>query len=78
MSTGNAASRRALLRHELRTPLNAIIGFAELLARGMAPDPARQTEYAGEILKSAQHLLRLIDELSAQPEGDESGAETTP
>jgi signal transduction histidine kinase len=72
MSTGDAASKRALLRHELRTPLNAIIGFAEILARGMAPDPARQADYAGEILKSARELLRLIDAL-ADAEPDEAG-----
>jgi signal transduction histidine kinase len=72
MNAADAASRRAALRHQLRTPLNAIIGFAEIIARGMAPDAARQADYAGEILKSARELLRLVDEL-AETVPDEAG-----
>jgi signal transduction histidine kinase len=53
----------AAMGHELRTPLNAIIGFAELLAGGMAPDARRQTEYAGHILTSARQLLQQINSL---------------
>jgi signal transduction histidine kinase len=53
----------AAMGHELRTPLNAIIGFAELLAGGMAPDPRRQAEYAGHILASARLLLQQINSL---------------
>jgi signal transduction histidine kinase len=51
------------MAHELRTPLNAIIGFAEMLAGGMAPDPRRQVEFAGHILVSARLLLQQINSL---------------
>jgi protein-histidine pros-kinase len=54
----------ANMSHELRTPLNAIIGFSELMVNGkvgeMAPD---QREYLGDILTSARHLLRLINDV---------------
>ncbi len=52
------------LSHELRTPLNAVIGFSELLHDGKAgPLAGRQKEYLGDILASARHLLRMIDDL---------------
>jgi signal transduction histidine kinase len=53
-----------MMSHELRTPLNAIIGFAELL-RMPRPDggPPRTAEYAGYVLRSAEHLLSLITDL---------------
>jgi PAS domain S-box-containing protein len=54
----------ANMSHELRTPLNAIIGFGELLHDGrvgpVAPD---QKEFLGDILASARHLLRLINDV---------------
>lgn len=54
----------ANMSHELRTPLNAIIGFSELMVNGkvgdMLPD---QKEYLGDILTSARHLLRLINDV---------------
>ena len=54
----------ANMSHELRTPLNAIIGFSELMVNGkvgeLAPD---QKEYLGDILTSARHLLRLINDV---------------
>jgi signal transduction histidine kinase len=53
----------AAMGHDLRTPLNAIIGFAEMLAGGMAPDPRRQAEFAGHILVSARLLLQQINSL---------------
>jgi len=51
------------LSHELRTPLNAIIGFAELLRSGKvgAVEPT-QLEYLGDILSSAKHMQRLLNE----------------
>jgi PAS domain S-box-containing protein len=54
----------ANMSHELRTPLNAIIGFATLLHRGKAGEmTSEQTEYAGDILGSAKHLLQLINDV---------------
>ena len=54
----------ANMSHELRTPLNAIIGFSDLLitrASGLAPE--KTAEFAGNILKAAEHLLELISDL---------------
>jgi len=53
-----------MMSHELRTPLNAIIGFAELM-RVPRPDgaPQKTAEYAGYVLRSADHLLSLITDL---------------
>jgi protein-histidine pros-kinase len=52
----------ANMSHELRTPLNAIIGFAELMASGKIP-PSDFPEYFDDILNSARHLLRLINDV---------------
>jgi signal transduction histidine kinase len=50
--------------HELRTPLNAIIGFAELLVTRQVPrDSPQGDEFLDDILKSGQHLLRLINDV---------------
>ncbi len=54
----------ANMSHELRTPLNAIIGFTELLHKGKAgPVSDTQTEYLGDVLASARHLLQLINDV---------------
>ena len=55
----------ATMSHELRTPLNAIIGFSEVLhAELLGPHAVPQyKEYAGDIHRSGQHLLNLINEL---------------
>jgi len=52
----------ANMSHELRTPLNAIIGFAELMSSGKVP-VSDFPEYFGDILNSARHLLRLINDV---------------
>ena len=53
----------ATMSHELRTPLNGIIGFAELMHDGRVGDVSeRHREYLGDILTSAHHLRRLIDD----------------
>ncbi|MFP5363222.1 MAG: sensor histidine kinase [Thermoleophilia bacterium] len=54
----------ATMSHELRTPLNGIIGFAELMHDGRVGDVSeRHREYLGDILTSAHHLRRLIDDV---------------
>ena len=52
----------ANMSHEIRTPLTAIIGFTE---HALDPnhDPAAQRDYLQRVLRSGQHLLRLINEL---------------
>ena len=55
----------ANMSHELRTPLNAINGFSEIMAGEMFGPlgDARYKGYAGDILKSGQHLLSLINDI---------------
>ncbi len=63
----NLAKSRFLasMSHELRTPLNAILGFSEVMnaeVLGPMANPTYQ-EYAGDIHRSGQHLLDLINEI---------------
>lgn len=52
------------ISHELRTPLNGIIGFSELMHDGkVGPVSAEHREFLGDILTSARHLLRLINDI---------------
>src|SRR5688572_13478817 len=54
----------ANMSHELRTPLNSIIGFAEIMADGrFGPLPPKYAEFCALILKSAGHLLQLINDI---------------
>ena len=63
-ATRNKSAFLGVVSHELRTPLNGIMGFAELLRDGVAgPLTATQREYLDDVKASADHLLRLIDEL---------------
>lgn len=51
----------ANMSHELRTPLTSIIGYAEMLAEGLAgPISPEQREYVQTILSKADQLLGLI------------------
>ena len=53
------------MSHELRTPLNAIIGFSTVLA-GEVYGPIQNPfylDYAGDIQRSGEHLLQLINDL---------------
>jgi len=63
----NRAKREfiANISHELRTPLNAIIGFSEIMAgEGYGPlGDERYKSYAEFTLESANHLLKLINDL---------------
>ncbi|MGJ8670629.1 MAG: sensor histidine kinase [Oceanococcus sp.] len=54
----------ANMSHELRTPLNAIMGFAKLMAHGkVGPVSDQHKEFLGDILKSSDHLLQLINDV---------------
>jgi PAS domain S-box-containing protein len=64
---GNRAKTEFLanMSHELRTPLNAIIGFSEVM-KGEMFGPIghdQYREYAGDILRSGQHLLDVINDV---------------
>ena len=63
----NLAKSRFLasMSHELRTPLNAILGFSEVMSGevlGPIENPSYK-EYVGDIHRSGQHLLNLINEI---------------
>jgi two-component system sensor histidine kinase BarA len=51
----------ATMSHELRTPLTSVIGYAEMLAEGLAgPVSDDQREYLTTILSKADQLLGMI------------------
>jgi PAS domain S-box-containing protein len=50
------------MSHELRTPLNAILGFGQLL-QADSGRPGHQEPWVREILRGAQHLLELINQM---------------
>ncbi len=52
----------ANVSHELKTPLTSISGYAELIENGMTT-AEQAKKFAGEIHKSANRLLRLIDDI---------------
>lgn len=63
----NLAKSRFLasMSHELRTPLNAILGFSEVMENEVLGPMSNATykEYVGDIHRSGQHLLNLINEI---------------
>lgn len=72
----NAASEAksrfvAMVGHEFRTPLNAIMGYSEILQmKGrMTPTPEKTAEYMGDVLRSAQQLHRLVENVLAVTNG---------
>ena len=51
----------ATMSHELRTPLTSVIGYAEMMAEGLAgPISGEQREYLTTILSKADQLLGMI------------------
>ena len=63
----NLAKSRFLasMSHELRTPLNAILGFSEVMdSEVLGPlENKSYKEYVGDIHRSGEHLLNLINEI---------------
>lgn len=55
----------AMMSHEMRTPLNGIIGIGELLVEDAQESaaPPRTAEGLERMVKSARHLLRLVDDI---------------
>ena len=51
----------ANMSHEIRTPMNSIIGFAELAQ--YSDNIAKIKEYIGNILESAEWLLKIINDI---------------
>ena len=49
--------------HELRTPLTAIRGFAETLNDGALDDPKAARRFVANILKNAERLHKLVEDL---------------
>jgi signal transduction histidine kinase len=63
-ANANKSEFLAHMSHELRTPLNGIFGASELLAAGLfGPLNPRQAEYIRDIRVSANHLLKLIEDI---------------
>lgn len=50
----------SIMSHEIRTPLNGIIGIANLLKLNYSEE---QEEYISNLMFSADHLLRLINDI---------------
>jgi two-component system sensor histidine kinase BarA len=51
----------ATMSHELRTPLTSVIGYAEMMAEGLAgPITQEQRDYLATILNKADQLLGMI------------------
>ena len=54
----------ANMSHELRTPLNSIMGFAEMMVDArFGSMPPKYAEFSALILRSAGHLLQLINDI---------------
>ncbi len=52
----------ANMSHEIRTPMNAVLGFAHVLGADASLSP-RQAEHVRIIIRSGEHLLRLINDV---------------
>jgi signal transduction histidine kinase len=63
----NAAKSSFLtaMSHELRTPLNAVIGFSDMIANErLGPvGKVQYKDYAGDIQRSGEHLLGIINDI---------------
>ena len=61
----------ANVSHELKTPLTSISGYSELIENGMASE-ADTRKFAGEIHRSSERLLTLINDILRLSELDSS------
>ena len=62
----------ANVSHELKTPLTSIMGYAEIIAGGIAK-PEDVVPFAGKIRTEAQRLLALIEDIIHLSRLDEGG-----
>lgn len=53
----------ANITHDLKTPLSPIMGYAELLTQGGGLDPETVQDYGEIILKNADHIEKLMNDL---------------
>ena len=60
------------MSHELKTPLTSIMGYAEIIAGGIAK-PEDVAPFAGKIRTEAQRLLALIEDIIHLSRLDEGG-----
>ena len=57
----------AMISHELRTPLNGILGYAEMFKEAVyGPVNEKQANMADRIMKNAQRLIGLLNDLLDQ------------
>ncbi len=61
----------ANVSHELKTPLTAILGYAELMENGIVKDNEIK-RFSGEIVKNADRLLYLINDIIKLSELDDT------
>ncbi len=64
--------------HDLKSPLTGILGFAQLLEFIKEPLPAEANDYIGEIKKSGNYLLSLINDLLDIAKIENSGMQINP
>jgi K+-sensing histidine kinase KdpD len=71
MPVASEDDTQALLRmaigpacHELRSPLAVVYGFARMLENSDSIDEQAQAKYVGQIVRSAERLDHMLDDLS--------------
>ena len=75
-ASGAKSDLLAAMSHEIRIPLNSIIGYADLIAEGIAgPTTPAQLHHLDRLSASAQHVVDLTDQVTTLAR-IESGHET--
>ena len=62
-ATRSKSAFLANMSHEIRTPMNAILGFSQLLLRDAERTGRCQPEHVTTIMRSGEHLLRIINDI---------------